>query len=117
MGVHTCAYVCMHMCIDMYLHRCHDRYMLVYIRMHLHAPAERVGGLNYTFNADVWSLGLLVYQCCTAQVTVTVFRTYNVHDLWEMCMDVCWRAVSWWKHRHHHAHDSPAHFKQHTCAC
>jgi serine/threonine protein kinase len=29
---------------------------------------ERVGGINYTFNADVWSLGLLVYQCCTAQV-------------------------------------------------
>eukprot|EP00281_Chroomonas_sp_CCMP1168_P032260 CAMPEP_0206253710 /NCGR_PEP_ID=MMETSP0047_2-20121206/23299_1 /ASSEMBLY_ACC=CAM_ASM_000192 /TAXON_ID=195065 /ORGANISM="Chroomonas mesostigmatica_cf, Strain CCMP1168" /LENGTH=290 /DNA_ID=CAMNT_0053679941 /DNA_START=248 /DNA_END=1116 /DNA_ORIENTATION=- len=41
---------------------------------------ERVGGLDYTFNADVWSLGLLVYQCCTALPPYLGTNTFELLD-------------------------------------
>jgi len=25
-------------------------------------------GINYSFNADIWSLGIIIYECCTGQV-------------------------------------------------
>eukprot|EP00283_Hemiselmis_rufescens_P016124 CAMPEP_0173440474 /NCGR_PEP_ID=MMETSP1357-20121228/22951_1 /TAXON_ID=77926 /ORGANISM="Hemiselmis rufescens, Strain PCC563" /LENGTH=282 /DNA_ID=CAMNT_0014405953 /DNA_START=93 /DNA_END=937 /DNA_ORIENTATION=- len=41
---------------------------------------ERVGGLDYSFNADVWSLGLMTYQCCTGLAPYQGSNTFELLD-------------------------------------
>jgi len=41
---------------------------------------ERVGGLDYSFNADVWSLGLLVFECATGKPPYAGVNTFELLD-------------------------------------
>jgi serine/threonine protein kinase len=41
---------------------------------------ERVMGINYSFNADIWSLGIIVYECCTGQAPFGGAQTYELLD-------------------------------------
>ena len=42
---------------------------------------ERVGGMNYSFNADIWSLGLLVFQCSTGEAPYANVNTFELLDM------------------------------------
>jgi len=41
---------------------------------------ERVGGMDYSFNADVWSLGLLVFECATGKPPYAGVSTFELLD-------------------------------------
>mmetsp|Transcript_54886 Transcript_54886/g.130317 ORF Transcript_54886/g.130317 Transcript_54886/m.130317 type:complete len:369 (+) Transcript_54886:33-1139(+) len=41
---------------------------------------ERVGGQDYTFNADVWGLGILVFECCTGKPPWEGAQTFELLD-------------------------------------
>ena len=41
---------------------------------------ERVGGMDYSFNADIWSLGLLVYECATGKAAYAGTNQFELLD-------------------------------------